>query len=361
MHNARVWLWTALTRQVLGVGDQERAGLELDHASHDLLRGHVDDREVLGNDHWPVIAGADAVEDRLRGTRRDHRMEAHRDAGPGLTEDLRRSLRRGVLGPGHDLRLNLGPAKLVHVRLRRVEDLMNQDVYVLRVLDGDRAGLAVAGEDHAQVAVVEPVAHGAVDAVRHREGRHLDAVFVVDLPCFVRLELMRLHLESALVQVPKLGAVVPRRQLVDVVDEGFDAQLGLLAAGAVDVHRLQPAVGLPEVVVDDQVGDVVDVIVGDEDLRRFVVWHPHVVKRRVGACARIEDEYVPVSQLDHEPGAALASPGGIARPEGRDAHLLLCQGLRPCDVQVRVLLELGLRILDYHPLCRKRFGAVRLR
>ena len=172
---------------------------------------------------------------------------------------------------------------------------------------------------------------------------------------------MRLHVESTSVQISKLGAVVPCCQLEDVLHEGFDAQLGSFAGRAVDIHRLQAAIGLPKVVVDDQVGDVVDVVVGDEEFVSLVVGHLHMVEGRVGARARVEDKYLTVAQLSHKPGAGLAFSGWIARPQGRNAHLILGQRFNPCNLEVRVLLEFGMRILYHNPLSGKWFGSVRFR
>ena len=67
--------------------------LEGRHAAHDLLWCHVDDREVLADQDIAVIAGADAVEDRLGRARRDYRVEADREAWLGGLEDLGRRLR----------------------------------------------------------------------------------------------------------------------------------------------------------------------------------------------------------------------------------------------------------------------------
>ena len=82
----------------------------------------------------------------------------------------------------------------------------------------------MAGEYHAQTGVFQPVADGAVDRVRHREGSHPNPIFLVYDPGYIRLKLMRLHVESPSVQIPKLGAVVPCCQLVSVFPGMIDTR-----------------------------------------------------------------------------------------------------------------------------------------
>ena len=88
---------------------------------------------------------------------------------------------------------------------------------------------------------------------------------------------MGTHVEAAHIDLPFLGAIVPGSSTENVRDEGLYTQLWHLAGRSIDVHRLQAAIGLAVVVVDEQVPDVVDVIVSDEELVGLVIRHTHVL------------------------------------------------------------------------------------
>ncbi len=126
------------------------------------------------------------------------------------------------------------------------------------------------------------------------------------------------------------------------------------------MHRLEAGVRLAVVVVDDEIGDVVDVVVADEELVGLVVRHRHVVERRVRSSAGVEDEDLVVGELDHEAGCSLAAARRIAGAESDDAHLIGGERLRSRVINVRIVLQRRPLVLDYDAAVRQGLGAKRL-
>jgi hypothetical protein len=222
--------------------------------------------------------------------------------------------------------LLVGEAGDLHPLLGREEALVHHDVRALGLLGEPLVGDAVAPEHEAQAIPVEPEADGAVADVDGREGRHLDAVGVVDHGGLRVVELVGDDLPTGIRQGARPGRHVPGPRLSYVIDVDLRAELRGRARRAVDVQRgvatVQPA---PDPERRD-VADVVGVEVAGEDLVQRGVVDLEAGQSIGGSRPQVEDEGLAVAELDQERRGDVA--GRLIRhagPQRHDAHLARAQ------------------------------------
>ena len=235
-------------------------------------------------------------------------MIDHAEPGPGFGQHLADLARRGVDLLGDDPGKLDRPPRLVGIDLDRGERLVDQQVDAARLLDQRVALLGVAREHHRPTAVVDAQTESVVRRGMHDlEGGDADSVLFPEHALAV-IDGLDFGALKGFEHAPA-GLDVPRIDLAQMSDDVFRP------GRPPDPQRPTPPVGPaadPELV---EPADVIDVVMGEEDLVDFV--ERDFERGEIGRRARTRVEQHLVSAgLDEHAGRRLSA----ARKRGPGAE-----------------------------------------